>query len=123
MPALDRDDNETLIESAAIKAIAVNYERRRPIEKVFEDWIARCKAQLDAALTDLEGMLRSWPSSDRLMQTDITTVCMYGYVRRVEPTALPRGRFPALDGLNNRCESDDAFVACPENGARPAMPA
>jgi glutathione S-transferase len=74
--------------AACDKAIAISYERRRPSERIFVDWIARCWTQLDAVLAELDSFKRSsWPVHDRLMQTDITTACMLGYVRRVEPGA------------------------------------
>jgi glutathione S-transferase len=99
--------------AASDKAIAISYERRRPSERIFFDWIARCRTQLDAALAELETFKRSsWPIHDRLMQTDITTVCMLGYVRRVEPGALLDGRYPNLEELATRCEEHSAFKAC-----------
>jgi glutathione S-transferase len=99
--------------AACDKAIAISYERRRPRERIFVDWVARCRTQLDAALAELETFKRlSWPIHDRLMQTDITTACMLGYVRRVEPGALPDGRYSYLEELAARCEVDPAFKAC-----------
>jgi glutathione S-transferase len=60
--------------AACDKAIAINYERRRPRDKILVDWIVRCRMQLDAALAELESFKRlSWPIHERLMQTDITT--------------------------------------------------
>jgi hypothetical protein len=56
----------------------------------------------------------SWPTHDRLMQTDITTACTVGYVRRVELDALPEGRYPYLEELAARCEAESAFKACPQ---------
>ena len=101
--------------AACDKAIAISYERRRPSERIFVDWIARCRMQLDAALAELDSFIRSsWPIHDRLMQTDITTACMLGYVRRVEPGALQDGRYPYLEELAARCEEDSAFKACPQ---------
>jgi glutathione S-transferase len=101
--------------AACDKAIAISYERRRPSERIFVDWIARCRMQLDAALTELDSSKRSsWPIHDRLMQTDITTACMLGYVRRVEPGALVDGRYPYLEELAARCEQHSAFKACPQ---------
>ena len=91
--------------AACDKAIAISYERRRPSERIFVDWIARCWTQLDAVLAELDSFKRSsWPIHDRLMQTDITTACMLGYVRRVEPGALQDGRYPYLEELAARCE-------------------
>jgi hypothetical protein len=42
------------------------------------------------------------------MQIEVTTVCMYGYVKRVEPDALP------VEGVSHQCEMVPAFKACPE---------
>jgi glutathione S-transferase len=101
--------------AACDKAIAISYERRRPSERIFVDWIARCWTQLDAVLAELDSFKRSsWPVHDRLMQTDITTACMLGYVRRVEPGALQDGRYPYLEELAVRCEEHPAFKACPQ---------
>ena len=99
--------------AACDKAIAISYERRRPKDRILVDWIARCRMQLDAALAELESFKRlSWPIHDRLMQTDITTACLLGYVRRVEPDALADRRYPHLGELAARCEEDAAFKAC-----------
>jgi hypothetical protein len=77
--------------AACGKAIAISYERRRSSERIFVDWIARCRTQLDAALAELDSFKRlSWPIHDRSMQTDITTACMLGDVRRVEPGAATK---------------------------------
>jgi glutathione S-transferase len=54
----------------------------------------------------------SWPTHDRLMQIDMTTTCMLGYVRRVEPDALADRRYPHLEELAARCEEDSAFKVC-----------
>ena len=100
--------------AACDKAIAISYERRRPSERILVDWIVRCRTQLDAALAELESLKRlSWPH-DGLMQTNITTACMLGYVRRVEPDALADRRYPYLEELAARCEEHSAFKACPE---------
>jgi hypothetical protein len=48
------------------------------------------------------------------MQTNITTACMLGYVRRVEPDALADRRYPYLEELAARCEEHSAFKACPQ---------
>jgi glutathione S-transferase len=101
--------------AACDKGIAISYERRRPSEKIFVDRIARCRTQLDAALAELDSFKRLlWPVHDRLMQNDITTACMLGYVRRVEPGALLDGRYPYLEELAARCEEHTAFRACPQ---------
>jgi glutathione S-transferase len=101
--------------AACDKAVAINYERRRPSDKVFEEWIARCREQMTAALRELEAFrLTDWPKRNRLMQPEITTVCMLAYVRRVEPDAVSVGSYPNLEYLSRECEATPAFRACPE---------
>ena len=101
--------------AACDKAVAINYERRRPSDKIFDEWLRRCRDQLDAALAELEQYRAfDWPSHDRPMQIEVTTACMVGYVKRVEPDALPAGRYPKLDALSHACEMLAAFKACPE---------
>ena len=101
--------------AACDKAIAMNYERRRPSDKISDEWLTRCRGQLDAALAELERFMAvDRPDHDRLMQIEVTTACMYGYVNRVEPDALAMARYPKLDGVSRKCEMTPAFRACPE---------
>ena len=149
MPALVLDDDETLIDSAAIldyldeiagpqhalvpptgserrkslrilasataacdKAIAINYERRRPAERIYVDWLTRCRSQLDAALDELEAFRLALLDHQPLRQVEITAACTYGYVRRVEPDAISSGRYAWLDRLSVACEARQQFRAC-----------
>jgi glutathione S-transferase len=98
--------------AACDKAIAINYERRRPAERVFADWINRCRSQLDAALKELDAFDWSLSEDQPLMQIEITAACAYAYVRRVEPDAV--GRFARLQRLSTACEARNEFIACPE---------
>src|SRR5262249_51266233 len=85
-------------------------------EKVLDDWIKRCRGQLDADLWELETFRKpDWPDAGRLMQPEITTACMVGYVRRVEPDALPAGRYSRLDHLSSRCGSHPPFIPIPHS--------
>lgn len=99
--------------AACDKAIAINYERRRPQDKVSPEWIERCRIQLNAALLEIEAERLALDDDRPLAQTEITTSCMYGYVMRVVPDAL-EGRHPALRRLSLACEARKEFVACPE---------
>ncbi|HWV80431.1 MAG TPA: glutathione S-transferase N-terminal domain-containing protein [Hyphomicrobiaceae bacterium] len=100
--------------AACDKAIAVNYERRRPAELIFGDWIARCREQLDAALRKLEAFELALDDHAALTQCEITAGCAYAYIRRVEPEAAASGRYPWLDRLHDACEKRGAFAACPQ---------
>jgi len=100
--------------AACDKAMAINYERRRPQEMIFVDWIARCRAQLDAALSELEASNLELAYLRPLKQTEITTACMFGYIKRVELDAVSGGRYPLLDRLSAACEAREEFMACPQ---------
>jgi glutathione S-transferase len=100
--------------AACDKAIAINYERRRPAEWIFQHWIERCRAQLDAALAELESFHLELPNHRRLQQTEITAACAYAYIRRVEPDAIRVTRYPWLESLSAACETRQQFLACPQ---------
>ena len=91
---------------------------------MFEEWIARCREQMTAALSELEAFrVTDWPKRNRLMQPEITTVCMLAYVRRVEPHAVSVGSYPNLEYLSRECEATSAFRACPEIAGTSGRPA
>lgn len=100
--------------AACDKAIAINYERRRPTERVSDEWIDRCRLQLSAALSELEATQAHSSRSGTLRQTEITAACAYAYIARVEPTTLPSGRYPRLDRLSSMCEARSEFSTCPQ---------
>ena len=100
--------------AACDKTIAINYERRRPQEMIFGDWIARCRAQLDAALSELEASNLVLADLRPLKQIEITAACMFAYIKRVEPDAVAGGRHPLLDRLSAACEARQEFKACPQ---------
>jgi glutathione S-transferase len=93
------------------KAMAIAYEHRRPRELIDQSWIARCRGQLDAGLVALESAVAQ-RHDGRLMQTQITTATMLGYVRLRAPDAVAPGRLPNLDALAESCEALPAFRAC-----------
>ena len=52
-----------------------------------------------------------WPADTAVSQAWITTACMMRYVRLADHDLLPRGRYPALDAVSDRCEALQAFKA------------
>lgn len=99
---------------AADKAIAINYERRRPAQQQSAEWVARCRVQIDAALRELENARDpDWSSMARLTQADITAATMIAYLRRVESTAVAPATHPRLERMAAECERHPAFLACP----------
>ncbi len=100
--------------AACDKAIAINYERRRPAHLVHDAWRERSREQLDAALLQLESFSLSLADHGPLSQSEITTACAYAYVNRVEPDALKAGPYASLARLHVACEMREAFAACPQ---------
>lgn len=89
---------------------AAAYERIiRPAAYRWPEWIARCRAQGQGALSALAA--EEWPDGAPLGQAAITTACAIRYVRLVDGEEMPHGRFPALDALSRRCEARPEFKA------------
>jgi glutathione S-transferase len=89
---------------------AANYERlMRPAHLHWPQWIERCRVQGAGAFPALER--RNWHETRRLDQMQITTVCLVSYARVSDPDLMPRGRYPALDALADRCEALPEFAA------------
>ncbi len=92
------------------KVMGIGYERLvRPEAYRWPGGIARCRTQAEGGLAGLARL--SWPADARVDQTWITIACMMRYVRLAVPDLLPRGRYPALDAVSDRCEALRAFKA------------
>ena len=92
------------------KAGAAVYERLiRPASYRWPDWIARCRTQATGAVEALAA--EPWPVEGPLDQAQITTACMIRWARVADSDFLPRGRYPALDALSDRCEAREEFTA------------
>jgi glutathione S-transferase len=96
---------------AVDKAGAIAYERLlRPADKIHQPWIDRCAAQLAGTLDVLEKLVPArWFLGERLMQADIMTGAMLGYLTLRVPDMFPPGRYPALQRFAARCEREAAF--------------
>jgi glutathione S-transferase len=99
-----------LATGAVDKAGASAYERMiRPAAYRWPDWIRRCRTQAAGAVAALGKM--DWPQTARLDQAQISTACMLRYLQMTDAELLPRGRYPALDALSQRCEARLEFQA------------
>ena len=99
---------------ATEKAVAIEYERKRPGELQWSEWTKRLRGQMRQAFDILEERLDSdFLVGGRLTQADITTVSGIGFVRYVLPHEWPEGDYPALAGLVDRLEASPAFKAVP----------
>ena len=97
---------------AADKGVAQLYEGAfRPIEKRHEPWLARCRAQMEAGLAELDrrcaGSACEWLSGSRIGQADITLTAVSTFLH--EALRLDASRYPALAQRTARGEALPAF--------------
>jgi glutathione S-transferase len=100
---------------AADKAVAVEYERKRPEAQRYAPWQERIAAQLHTALDLLDaaaadGALMAGPE---LLPSDIAAAIAWGFCRFVIPEFVPEERWPALAAQAQACEALDVFKAWP----------
>ena len=103
---------------ATEKAVAIEYERKRPAELHWPDWTSRLRDQMRQAFAMLEERLEERLEGDFLVggcltQADVTAVAGIGFVRYVLPHEWPAGAYPALERLADRLEASAAFKAVP----------
>ncbi len=99
---------------ATEKAVAIEYERKRPPELQWPAWTERLRGQMRQALGMLEAQLPGdWFVGNHLTQADISAVAGIGFIRFVLPQEWPAGEYPALERLVERLEASPAFKAVP----------
>jgi glutathione S-transferase len=99
-----------LATGAMDKAAALALERTvRPKAYRWPEWTERCRTQAADTLAALDA--EPWPAEAPLDQAQISTTVMIRHMRMADPRTLPPGRYPALDGLSERCEARPAFKA------------
>ena len=101
---------------ATEKAVAIEYEHKRPRELLWAEWTDRLRGQMRQAFAMLEEKLvGDFLFGNRLTQADITTVSGIGFVRYVRPDewAAVASACPALSALADRLEASAAFQAVP----------
>ena len=99
------------------KAGAVVYERHfHGRGAVNEEWVARCRGQLEGGLQSLEERLTGeWFVGGRFTQADLTTGTMLGYLNLRLSEVLAGSRFPRLKKFSAACEALPSF-----SSARPS---
>jgi glutathione S-transferase len=100
---------------AAEKGVQQVYERVfRPEERRHQPWVDRCRAQMRGALGELDRLARArdgkWLSGERLSQADITTACVFAFLREAV-AADAAGEYQGLTALSERCEVLPTFQA------------
>ncbi|WP_439493199.1 glutathione S-transferase family protein [Bosea sp. (in: a-proteobacteria)] len=100
---------------AADKAVAIEYERKRPEGQRHAPWQERIVVQLHTALDLLDaaagrGELTAGPE---LLPSDIAAAIAWGFCRFVTPEFAPVERWPALAAQVSACEALDVFKQWP----------
>jgi glutathione S-transferase len=111
---------------AAEKGVAQVYEVAfRPPEKRHPPWVDRCRAQMHAALTELDraSTVRAgdWLIGDRMTQADITATCVYTFL--ADALNIDRAAYPGLAAIVERCEGMPEFAAIKAEWMAPGEPA
>lgn len=100
---------------AADKAVAIEYERKRPEAQRYAPWQERIVTQLHTALDLLNAAARDGALSagPELLPSDIAAAVAWGFCRFVIPDFAPAERWPALAAQAQACEALDVFKAWP----------
>jgi glutathione S-transferase len=88
----------------------------RPADKQYEPWLARVRAQLEAAWDLLEPAAASaapWLLGQVLTQADITLAVAWRFTQYAQPGLSDPSRYPALASFSARAEALPEFIACP----------
>ena len=76
-------------------------------------WLDRCRAQIQASLTALEGLRAAvtsdWLMGDALTHADVTLGCALQHARESSADEIDLTAWPALAAHNARCEALEAF--------------
>lgn len=99
---------------AADKGVAQLYESAfRPAEKRHEPWVARCRAQMEAGLKELDrtsaATATEWLLGAALSQADVTVTAASTFL--IEALQLDPSHYPALNERRERAEALPAFRA------------
>ncbi len=111
-----RDLSLTGIETvAADKAVAVEYERKRPEDRRYDVWQDRILGQLHAALDLLDGAATQGElgSGPELTPAEIASAVAWSFCRFVIPDAVAVERWQALAAQAAACEDLAVFKAWP----------
>lgn len=100
---------------AADKAVAIEYERKRPEAQRYAPWQERIAAQLHTALDLLDVAARdgALTAGPELLPSDIAAAIAWGFCRFVIPEFAPEERWPHLAQQAAACEALDVFKAWP----------
>jgi glutathione S-transferase len=94
------------------KAVSLVYERVLHLD-LSPTWVARCEAQIGAALealeTDRRARHHSYWFGDTISHPDIAVACSIRFLREAHPTLFDKRRWPALEAHADCCEALPAF--------------
>jgi glutathione S-transferase len=110
---------------AAEKGVLQLYETVfRPGDKRHEPWIQRCRAQMHAALTELDRVSQmragEWLIGNRLTQADVTVTCVFSFLFDALDLSQSWVIYPALAAHCARCEALPEFSSAREKFQMPS---
>lgn len=98
----------------AEKAVSLFYEKRLH-EKTSDVWVARCRAQISAALAVLEadraGSVGDYWFAGRIGHADVAVAVALRFIAEAHPGLVAMADFPALNAHAERHEALPAFQA------------
>lgn len=97
------------------KAIAIEYERKRPEAIRYAPWVDRVTDQLDEALEAVEAIVAAnWTSLPAAWTHGaIGAAVAWGFIRFTIPDAVAADAYPALAAHAARCEATELFKHWP----------
>lgn len=106
---------------ACEKAIAIEYERKRPEALRYGPWLVRVGAQLRDAFAALDAVAaRDWTGAvPPTTHGAISAAVAWGFVRFVVPDTMDPGSYPALRDHAARAEATPAFRHWPIDREEP----
>jgi glutathione S-transferase len=113
----------SLAAGIADKAVSLFYEKRLH-EHVSEIWVARCRAQITAALAVLEKDRSARPGGywfgDRIGHADIAVACMLRFISEAHPGLIAVADYPSLAAHAKRLEAQEVFQSVSQPFIPPA---
>ena len=97
------------------KGVSSSYERRRrPEDKVFQDWVDRCDGQAAAGLEALNDIAANasgaWLHGDQITLGDVTAVIAYKFVAASAPYSIEGKDLSALKALADKAGAMPEFA-------------
>ena len=102
--------------NAADKTVQIEYERKRPKDKQYQQWRDRIQSQLTTAYDLIEPYAANtddWLIDQHFSQADLTICVAWQFTHFVIPDAVDIDSYPAISALSQRAEARPEFMDTP----------